>query len=310
MEIDKIAEAAYATNTMRSYQFGWSLYVKFCQEAAADPKRPTVELIVAFLAELAFGTSGIFDTAYAFGSVSLFRSAVKWNLKSEPLAIACVEDVDVIQCMRAIGRIKRRPPKRARPLLHDQLQRVLADCDQRGRRVDERDAALLAIGFCCALRRSELCGLDVESFQFLDDIRTYVNIPQSKTDPYSRGERVPLIEGPRIRPVERLRNWLLKAHVLNGPAFRRLDRYGGATAHRLSDSAVNLIVKRRVKRVGLDPTEYSSHSLRAGFITSAAKFGMRVDKIMEVSRHTEPKTVLGYIRDEDAFRDHAAKDFI
>jgi hypothetical protein len=42
---------------------------------------------------------------------------------------------------------------------------------------------------------------------------------------------------------------------------------------RLSTEAVALIVKIYAKRVGLDPAAYSGRSLRAGFLTSAAKHG-------------------------------------
>ena len=62
--------------------------------------------------------------------------------------------------------------------------------------------------------------------------------------------------------------------------------------------------------VGLDPKDISGHSLRAGFVTSAAVHRARIDKIMEVTRHTSPATVMQYIRDADAFSDHAGQDFL
>ncbi len=53
-------------------------------------------------------------------------------------------------------------------------------------------------------------------------------------------------------------------------------------------SDVVRIVKRYAEAVGLDPSKYSGHSLRAGFVTSAAIHRARLDKIMEVTRHTNP----------------------
>ena len=53
------------------------------------------------------------------------------------------------------------------------------------------------------------------------------------------------------------------------------------------------------------PAENSGHSLRAGFVTSAAVHHARLDKMMEVTRHGSAGTVPRYIRREDAFEDHA-----
>jgi integrase len=47
---------------------------------------------------------------------------------------------------------------------------------------------------------------------------------------------------------------------------------------------------------GLDIASFSAHSLRAGFITSAAEAGASVWKISEVSRHASFDVLRGYIR--------------
>ena len=41
------------------------------------------------------------------------------------------------------------------------------------------------------------------------------------------------------------------------------------------------IVKAYARRVGLDPAAYSGHSLRSGFLTSAAEAGASIFKMME-----------------------------
>jgi site-specific recombinase XerD len=41
----------------------------------------------------------------------------------------------------------------------------------------------------------------------------------------------------------------------------------------MTDQLVALVVKAHAARVGLDPAQFSGHSLRAGFLTSAAKRG-------------------------------------
>ena len=62
--------------------------------------------------------------------------------------------------------------------------------------------------------------------------------------------------------------------------------------------------------VGLDPAEFAGHSLRAGFLTSAAEAGADVLRIMEVSRHKRVETVQGYVRRANLFKGHAGAKFL
>jgi hypothetical protein len=74
---------------------------------------------------------------------------------------------------------------------------------------------------------------------------------------------------------------------------------------RLSDRTVANVVKAGASRVGLNAAVFSGHSLRAGFLTSAAARGASIFKMMDVSRHKSMDTLRGYVRDADLFRDHA-----
>ena len=69
-------------------------------------------------------------------------------------------------------------------------------------------------------------------------------------------------------------------------------------------------MKAYARRVGLDPATYSGHSLRAGFITSAAEAGASVWKLSEVSRHKSLDTLRGYVRRVDLFKEHAGATFL
>jgi site-specific recombinase XerD len=80
--------------------------------------------------------------------------------------------------------------------------------------------------------------------------------------------------------------------------------------HALDAQAVPVIVKAYAKLAGLDPAEFSSHSLRSGFLTSAAEAGASVFKMMEVSRHKSVDTLSGYVRRVDLFREHAGAAFL
>ena len=70
------------------------------------------------------------------------------------------------------------------------------------------------------------------------------------------------------------------------------------------------IVKHYALRVGLDPAAYAGHSLRSGFLTSAAEAGASVFKMMEVSRHKSVDVLRGYVRRADLFREHAGAAFL
>ena len=52
------------------------------------------------------------------------------------------------------------------------------------------------------------------------------------------------------------------------------------------------------RRRRLDPARYAGHSLRAGFVTTAAIEGKDIIDILMTTRHAEPRTVIDYIRTE------------
>ena len=130
------------------------------------------------------------------------------------------------------------------------------------------------------MRRSELVALTVADLEEVEeDLRVHVR--RSKTD--QTGE---------------------------GPVFRPLRKGGGVLPVALSTKSVAEIVKGYAALAGLDPALFAGHSLRAGFLTSAAVAGASVFKMMEVSRHRSMETVRGYVRDAELFRDHAESAFL
>ena len=61
---------------------------------------------------------------------------------------------------------------------------------------------------------------------------------------------------------------------------------------------------------GLDASTFGAHSLRAGYITTAAEHGAELTRIMNQSRHRDPWTVVGYIRRANAFKGHSGSGFL
>ncbi|WP_353612481.1 tyrosine-type recombinase/integrase [Methylobacterium sp. Leaf456] len=82
------------------------------------------------------------------------------------------------------------------------------------------------------------------------------------------------------------------------------------SAPRLTTQAVADIIKRYAEAAGLDPMLFGAQGVRAGFITTAAERGADMARIMDVSGHRDPRTVVGYIRRANAFKDHAGGGFL
>jgi hypothetical protein len=132
-----------------------------------------------------------------------------------------------------------------------------------------------------------------------------VTIRRSKTDQEAAGAVVAVCRGSIACPVAAVKDWLVAAGISDGPVFRPVGKGGKLCPSRLSPQNVALIVKTYAARLGLDPATFSGHSLRSGFLTSAAARGALLFKMMDVSRHKSVDTLRGYVRDADAFRDHA-----
>jgi hypothetical protein len=80
--------------------------------------------------------------------------------------------------------------------------------------------------------------------------------------------------------------------------FRSVALGGKVGTAALSPYAASLVIEQRI-------ATYSGHSLRSGFVTSAAEAGASLFKLTEVSRHKSLDTLRGYVRRIDLFKEHA-----
>jgi integrase len=126
-------------------------------------------------------------------------------------------------------------------------------------------------------------------------------VRHSKTDREWKGQEIAIPCGYRLRPVEAVQIWLDAAEI-TGPVFRSVAKGGRVLPAALTPHSVAAIVKAYARRAGLDPATYGGHSLRAGFLTTAAEHGANIFKTMEVSRHKSVDTLRGYVRQADLFR--------
>ena len=173
------------------------------------------------------------------------------------------------------------------------------------------DRALLAFGMAGAFRLSELVALRLADIERVPE-GMRVTIRRSKTDQDGAGATIAIPEGRRLRPNVLLDAWLERGGISGGFLFRRLvsGPAGGATASPMSDRAVAWLMQVRVTQAGYVAADFAGHSLRAGFLTAAARSGASVFKMREVSRHKSMQVLADYVRDANLFRDHAGEDFL
>jgi integrase len=216
---------------------------------------------------------------------------------------------DLVQAtMRGIKRMLGTAQRQAAPLLKDDLFEILAKLGDRPK--DIRDAAILLVGFSSALRRSELVALNREDITNVPQ-GLVLTIRRSKTDPMGRGRKIGVAFGrTRWCPIAVLELWLGLANIHTGPLFRRVDRHGHILNERLAGEAISLIVKDRVGALGLNASNYSGHSLRAGFVTSAALSGVSTWAIRKTTGHKSDQMLSRYIRDGSLFSNYAANDIL
>jgi integrase len=193
------------------------------------------------------------------------------------------------------------------PATADVIGQMLALCPDN--MIGKRDRALLAFGFAGAFRRSELCALHVADLTETPD-GLMVLVRRSKGDQEGQGQEVAIPHGYRLRPVEAVQTWLAAAEISQGPVFRAVALGGKVANSALTPDCAARVVKAYARRVGLDAAGYSGHSLRSGFLTSAAESGASIWKLSEVSRHKSLDTLRGYVRRVDLFKEHAGAAFL
>jgi integrase len=163
---------------------------------------------------------------------------------------------------------------------------------------------LLLLGFSGAFRRSELVALDVDDATE-NETGLLITIRRGKTDQEAEGRSIAIPFGEVACPVKALRAWLVAAGIEAGPIFRPIDKGGTVRPSRLTCRSVANFIKAYAERAGFDAKTFSGHSLRSGFLTSAASNGASIFKMMDQSGHKSVDTLRGYIRDAELFKDHA-----
>lgn len=291
-KIESYLRSAVAENTSKAYKADLEHFYAWGGSIPCEP-----EIIAAYLAAHA-GTLSV---------ATLIRRLAAISKKHAVQGLPSPNSAELVKLtMRGIKRQHGKPQAQAAPLCRDDLILVLNAIpdDLRGC----RDKAILLIGFCAALRRSELCRIRHEDLQFTAE-GLILTLPRSKTDQTGEGRKIGVPHGRgKICPVQILKDWLARSGITEGFTFRGIDGGKIMDAH-LSDKSICNIVKSRVGLVGLKPALYSGHSLRSGLATSAAQQGYSSWAICAQTGHKSHSMLARYIREGSLFRDNASALF-
>lgn len=289
-----LAKAEKALSTRKAYSTDFRLFKAWCDGKGAGSLPAQADTVAAFLAvEVSNGTKP--------STLGRRIAAIRYAHKLAGLPTP-TDSETVKATLRGIRRTIGVARTRKTPAIAAKLRAMvlLAPANLTGL----RDRALLLMGFAGAFRRSELVALDVADILQVES-GLLIRIRKSKTDQEGVGASIAIARGDVACPVEALRAWLEAAGIQEGAVFRPINKSGKVAPSRLSDRSVANIVKAYAKRAGLESALFSGHSLRAGFLTSAAANGASIFKMMDVSRHRSVETLRGYVRDAELFKDHA-----
>jgi site-specific recombinase XerD len=214
----------------------------------------------------------------------------------------------VTAALKGIRRAQGTAPAKKKAATADIVKEMVRRCPHT--LTGQRDRALLLLGFAGAFRRAELVALTVADLAFVDD-GLRITIRKSKTDQEGAGQVIAIPNGSLLFcPVTALKRWLAAAGIEAGPIFRAVGKGSRIGAAALSDKSVAKRVKHYAGHIGLDSADFAAHSLRAGFVTSAAEAGASIFKMAEVSRHRSTDVLAGYVRSANLFKDHAGADLL
>ena len=307
--------ASRSDNTRLAYAKAWGFFEAWCSMHNRQAMPASLETIAAWMTDLVTnGTPSHPGAPIGPSTLNAYLSAVvvAHRLRGHGVDRKSPLLADV---WKGIARTKSRMPRQARPLLAEQLNDMLASFAPTSP-ADARDAALLALGWAAALRRSELVGLDWQEpgdgdgFVALDTQGIHLTLLRSKTS-QDKPETVVVPNADMPEVMAALKTWAALALLDPGsPVFRPIDQRGVIGISRLTDRSVARIIKGRVHEIalrrGLTAEEaktladrFSGHSLRAGYATAAAAADMPQYRIQQHTRHRTAEMVARYVREAD-----------
>jgi len=289
-----------AINTVRAYKSDFNDFEMFCvknnfKSLPSDPK-----VVSLYLTHLSTKNAKMSTLKRRLVSIGVIH-----KLKGHYLD---TKHPSIIENIMGIKRRKGSIQSAKKPLLISSLKALIDVIDQIDREEIKkfRDRSIILIGFSGGFRRNEIVSLDYDDLDFMSE-GLKINLRRSKTDQFGEGftKALPYFNSSQYCPVVSLKNWLKISKINSGPVFRRFIKGSKLSENRLTDQTVALLIKQYLNLAGIDNKNYSGHSLRSGFATSAAESGVEERNIMAMTGHKSTEMVRRYIKDANLFKNNA-----
>ena len=289
-----------APNTVRAYKSDFEDFGLFCVKNGFNnlPSEPkTVSLYLTHLSTKEARISTIKRRLVSIGVIHKIKG--HYLDTKHPI---------IIENLMGIKRRKGTIQKGKKPILINDLKKLIDVINQE--RVPDirklRNKALLITGFAGGFRRNEIVSLDIKDIEFVFE-GVKITLKKSKTDQFGEGmvKGIPHFEDSLYCPVKTLQRWINISKIKKGPLFRRFLKGSKLSNSRLTDQSVALIIKDYLLKAGIDNKNYSGHSLRSGFATSAAEAGAEERSIMAMTGHKSTEMVRRYIKEANLFKNNA-----
>jgi site-specific recombinase XerD len=292
-----------AINTVRAYKSDFKDFGLFCakngfKSLPSEPK--IISLYLTFLSTKDVKMSTLKRRLVSIGVIH--------KLKGHYLD---TKHPSIIENLMGIKRKKGSIQKGKKPLLINNLKHIIDVIDkEKNEEIKKlRDRSIILIGFSGGFRRNEIVSLDYEDLDFVQE-GLKISLKKSKTDQFGEGlvKGLPYFNNSQYCPVVSIRKWIEISKIHSGPLFRRFTKGSKLSDNRLSDQTVALLIKDYLKLAGIESRNYSGHSLRSGFATSAAESGAEERSIMAMTGHKSTEMVRRYIKEANLFKNNALKN--
>ena len=293
-------KSSKANNTLRAYKSDFNDFGLFCvqngfKSLPSEPK--IVSLYLTYLSTKDIKMSTLKRRLVSIGVIH--------RLKGLYLD---TKHPSILENIMGIKRRKGSVQKSKKPLLINSLKVIIDVIDQQDKEEIKkfRDRSIILIGFSGGFRRNEIVSLDYEDLDFVPE-GLKINLRRSKTDQFGKGfvKGLPYFDSAQYCPVVSLKKWIEISKITSGSLFRRFSKGSKLLDKRLTDQTVALLIKEYLKITGIDSKNYSGHSLRSGFATSAAESGVEERNIMAMTGHKSTEMVRRYIKEANLFNNNA-----
>ena len=293
-------QSSKAGNTVRAYKSDFNDFGMFCAQNGFKSLPSDPKIVSLYLTHLSTKNAKMSTLKRRLVSIGVIHKLKGHYLDTKHPAI--------IENIMGIKRRKGSIQKSKKPILINSLKKMINVIDQqkKGEIKKLRDRSIILIGFSGGFRRNEIVSLDYDDLDFVPE-GLKINLRRSKTDQFGEGftKALPYFDSSQYCPVVSLKKLLDISKINSGPVFRSFVKGSKLSEKRLTDQTVALLIKEYLNLAGIDSKNFSGHSLRSGFATSAAESGVEERNIMAMTGHKSTEMVRRYIKEANLFKNNA-----